>query len=136
MISKIESRQNQRIKDLMKLSLPKYSKEQRLFKIEGMHALEMAKASGTLLSVFTTKEIPDLFVPQYLVSKEINGPISKEFSKISTDINMGLDIEIAFKRFSKRVKSEEKGKKCHDRNSPDNMLIKVNGHFITFRQRI
>ena len=35
-------------------------------------------------------------------------------------------------RKPKRVKSEEKGKKCHDRNSPDNMLIKVNGHFITF----
>lgn len=76
MILKIESRQNQRIKDLMKLSLPKYSKEQRLFKIEGMHALEMAKKSGTLLSVFTTKELPDLHVPQYLVSKDIMESIS------------------------------------------------------------
>ena len=76
MIRKIDSRQNERIKDLMKLSLSKYSKEQRLFKIEGMHALEMAKASGTLLSVFTTKEIPDLHVPQYLVSKDIMESIS------------------------------------------------------------
>ena len=76
MIQKIESRQNQRIKDLVKLSLSKYSKEQRLFKIEGMHALEMAKKSGTLLSVFTTKEIPNLHVPQYLVSKDIMESIS------------------------------------------------------------
>ena len=73
---KIESRQNERIKDLMKLSLSKYSKEQRLFKIEGFHALEMAKQSGTLLSVFTTEELPDLHVPQYLVSKDIMESIS------------------------------------------------------------
>ena len=73
---KIESRQNERIKDLMKLSLSKYSKEQRLFKIEGYHALEMAKQSGTLLCVFTTEEIPDLHVPQYLVTKDIMESIS------------------------------------------------------------
>ena len=42
-----------------------------------------------------------------LVSKEVNGPISKEFEKISTDIDMGLDIEVAFKRFSSRVKTDE-----------------------------
>ena len=76
MISKIESRQNQRIKDLMKLSLPKYAKEQRLFKIEGFHALEMAKNSGSLLSVFSTKEIKDLDVPQYIVSRDIMESIS------------------------------------------------------------
>ena len=76
MIKKIESRQNQKIKDLQKLSNTKFSKEQRLFKIEGFHALEMAKKSGSLLSVFTTKEIPDLHVPQYLVSKDIMESIS------------------------------------------------------------
>ena len=42
-----------------------------------------------------------------LVAKEVNGPISKEFDKINTDISMGLDIEVAFKRFSKRVNSAE-----------------------------
>lgn len=76
MIRKIDSKQNQKIKDLQKLSLAKFSKEQRLFKIEGFHALEMAKKSGSLLSVFTTKEIKDLEVPQYLVSKEIMESIS------------------------------------------------------------
>ncbi len=76
MIKKIESKQNQNIKDLQKLSVPKFSKEQRLFKIEGFHALEMARKSGALLSVFTTKEIKDLEVPQYLVSKEIMESIS------------------------------------------------------------
>lgn len=76
MIKKIESKQNQNIKDLQKLSVSKFSKEQRLFKIEGFHALEMARKSGALLSVFTTKEIKDLEVPQYLVSKEIMESIS------------------------------------------------------------
>ena len=76
MIKKIDSKQNQKIKDLQKLSVPKFSKEQRLFKIEGFHALEMARKSGSLLSVFTTKEIKYLEVPQYLVSKEIMESIS------------------------------------------------------------
>ena len=42
-----------------------------------------------------------------LVSKELVGPISNEFKKISTEISLGLDIEVAFKRFSDRIKSDE-----------------------------
>ena len=76
MICKIESRQNQKIKDLVKLSQPKFSKEMRMFKIEGFHALEMAKVSGVLVSVFATSEIPELNVPQYIVSKDIMESIS------------------------------------------------------------
>ena len=62
MIYKIDSKQNQKIKDLVKLSQPKFSKEKKLFKIEGFHALEMAKESGVLVSVFATKEIENLDV--------------------------------------------------------------------------
>ena len=76
MIYKIESRQNQKIKDLVKLSQPKFSKEKKLFKIEGFHALEMAKESGVLVSVFLTKPIMDLDVPQYVVSRDIMESIS------------------------------------------------------------
>lgn len=76
MIYKIESRQNQKIKDLVKLSQPKFSKEMKLFKIEGFHAFEMAKESGVLVSVFTTTEIKNLEVPQYLVSRDIMESIS------------------------------------------------------------
>ena len=76
MIIKIESRQNQKNKDLVKLSNPKYSKDQKLFKIEGFHALEMAKESGCLEHVFTTKEIKNLDVIQYVVSKDIMESIS------------------------------------------------------------
>lgn len=42
-----------------------------------------------------------------LVSKELDGPISKEFKKISMEISLGLDIEIAFKRFADRIKLSE-----------------------------
>lgn len=76
MIYKIDSRQNQKIKDLVKLSQPKFSKEKKLFKIEGFHALEMAKESGVLVSVFVTEEIKNLDIPQYLVSKDIMETIS------------------------------------------------------------
>ena len=42
-----------------------------------------------------------------LVSKELDGPIAMEFSKISMEISFGLDIDEAFKRFSNRVKLSE-----------------------------
>lgn len=42
-----------------------------------------------------------------LVSKELNGPIALEFKKISNEIALGLDIEVAFKRFSSRIKTSE-----------------------------
>ena len=42
-----------------------------------------------------------------LVSTELKGPISEEFKKIALEISFGLDIEVAFKRFSSRVKLEE-----------------------------
>lgn len=42
-----------------------------------------------------------------MVSSELKGPISKEFKKISMEINLGLDIEVAFKRFADRIKLEE-----------------------------
>lgn len=73
MISKIESRQNQKIKDLMN---PKFLKENRIFKIEGFHAFEMAKQSGVLVSVFSTKEIKDFEGQQYIVSSSIMESIS------------------------------------------------------------
>jgi len=42
-----------------------------------------------------------------LVSSELKGPISQEFKKISMEINLGLDIEVAFKRFADRIKLDE-----------------------------
>ena len=42
-----------------------------------------------------------------LVYKELDGPISKEFKKISTELSYGLDLDIAFKRFADRIKINE-----------------------------
>lgn len=76
MIFKIESRQNQKIKELVKLSNPQYSKKSKLFKIEGYHALEMALCSGTLDCVFTTKEIQNIDAIQYIITEEIMESVS------------------------------------------------------------
>lgn len=78
MIYEIKSRQNDKIKEVVKLSNMKSSKEAKLFKIEGFHALEMALEAKAVKSVFTCKEIKDLpsNIPQYIVSKEIMEKIS------------------------------------------------------------
>lgn len=77
MICKINSRQNEKIKELIKLSNPKFSKEQKLFKIEGFHALEMAIEAKVVKSVFTTKELEiDDKIPQFVVSKEVMEKVS------------------------------------------------------------
>ncbi|MCQ2801433.1 MAG: RNA methyltransferase [Bacilli bacterium] len=78
MIYEIKSRQNDKIKEVVKLSNMKSSKEAKLFKIEGFHAFEMALEAKAVKSVFTYKEIKDLpsNIPQYIVSKEIMEKIS------------------------------------------------------------
>ena len=73
MINRIESRQNQKIKDLMN---SKFLKENKLFKIEGFHAFEMAKESGLLNSVFVTKEIKGFDGEQFIVSPSLMESIS------------------------------------------------------------
>ena len=73
MIKEIRSRQNELVKEVAKLSDAKARKQQKLFKVEGFHMLEMAKEAKLIHSVFTLKEIKDLEskIPQYLVSEEV-----------------------------------------------------------------
>lgn len=73
MIKEIKSRQNELVKEVAKLSDAKARKQQKLFKVEGFHMLEMAKEANLIHSVFTLKEIKDLEskIPQYLVSEEV-----------------------------------------------------------------
>ena len=42
-----------------------------------------------------------------LVSTELDGPIAHEFAKIYMELNFGLEIDVVFDRFSKRVQMEE-----------------------------
>lgn len=78
MIFKIESRQNDKIKEVVKLSNAKYAKEKRLFKIEGFHALEMALKNDAVKCIYTTKEIKGINkeITQYVISNEIMETIS------------------------------------------------------------
>ncbi len=73
MIKEIKSRQNELVKEVAKLSDAKIRKQQKLFKVEGFHMLEMAKEANLVHSVFTLKQIKDLEskIPQYLVSEEV-----------------------------------------------------------------
>lgn len=42
-----------------------------------------------------------------LVSKQLDGPIAHEFSKIAMELNLGLEVDVVFDRFAKRVNMEE-----------------------------
>lgn len=82
MIQKISSRQNERIKEIVKLSQKSIKDEKKLFIIEGFHLLEMALNEGLLDSVYSLSiinEIPD-DIPQYIVTKEVMEKISKNKS--------------------------------------------------------
>lgn len=78
MIKEIKSRQNELIKEVVKLDNPTYRKEVGLFKVEGFHMLEMAVEAKVVKQVFSLKKIDNLdeIVPQYIVSKEVLEKIS------------------------------------------------------------
>lgn len=72
MIKVIESASNQIVKNIAKLKIQKYAKEEEKFLVEGFHLLEMAQESGTLEAVFTTKELKlQDNIDQYLVNERI-----------------------------------------------------------------
>lgn len=82
MIQLINSKQNQKIKDVIKLSKQSERNLKKEFVIEGFHLFEMALNSGLVKYIFVTKEnakIPAK-VQQYLVSEEIMKKISCEVS--------------------------------------------------------
>lgn len=82
MIKEIKSRQNELIKNVVKLSNPSFRKKAGIFKVDGFHMFETAKESGYLLEVFALKEIKglDAKINQYIVSEEIMEKISSSKS--------------------------------------------------------
>ena len=78
MIFKIDSKSNSKIKEIVKLTKPSYSKSSGLYIAEGFHLLEMALKENVIDSIFTTKEIKnvDPIIPQYLVSSDVMEKIS------------------------------------------------------------
>lgn len=73
MIYKITSKQNDRVKEAVKLFDSSERNKRQQFIVEGYHLLEMAIDNKCVLSIFTIKEIPniDSNIPQYLVSEDI-----------------------------------------------------------------
>lgn len=81
MISVISSRQNNKIKEVAKLKISKYSKESKLFLCEGEKALKMALAAKLVVDVFTLQELNlPYYINQYIVNKEI-------IEKLSSSVN-------------------------------------------------
>lgn len=74
----ITSKQNEKIKDIVKLSKQSEKEASQQFIVEGYHLLEMALEAKVVLKVFTIKEIKDLpnSIPQYIVTSEIMDKIS------------------------------------------------------------
>lgn len=82
MIQVINSKENPKIKDVVKLSRQSERIKRQEFVIEGFHLLEMALKTGLVKSVFVLKEIKEIpfEIEQYIVSKDIMRKISTEVS--------------------------------------------------------
>lgn len=78
MIYQISSKQNDKIKEVLKLRKSSYQKEVGLFIVEGFHLIEMASNSNLLEAVYTLEEIKniDVSIPQYIINKDILDKIS------------------------------------------------------------
>lgn len=78
-MNKITSKENQKIKELIKLYDNKYRKEKSLFIVEGYHLLEMALSNNLVKEIYTLKEIEgiDSSIPQYQINEDILKKISK-----------------------------------------------------------
>ena len=78
MIYQISSKQNDKIKEVLKLRKSSYQKEVGLFIVEGFHLIEMASNSNLLEAVYTLEEIKniDASIPQYIINKDILDKIS------------------------------------------------------------
>ena len=82
MIFEIKSRQNERIKDVVKLQQTSIKEEKQQFIVEGFHLLEMALNANAVKEVYSLKDIPNLSkdIPQYIVTPEIMEKISSSKS--------------------------------------------------------
>ena len=62
----------------------------------------------------------------YMVSNELEGSIAEEFKKMYIDISFGLDMDIVFKRFAKRINTEE----AHYITTSLSVLNKTGGNIV------
>lgn len=62
----------------------------------------------------------------YMVSNELEGPVAEEFKRMYIDINFGLDMDIVFERFAKRINTEE----AHYITASLSVLNKTGGNIV------
>ena len=73
----ITSKENNKIKELVKLRKSKVREEKGEFLIEGYHSIEMAYKANLLKEIYSLKEEPNfLDVTQYIITKDILDKIS------------------------------------------------------------
>ena len=80
----IESVNNERIKELIKLKDKKYIKEQKRFLIEGKHLIEEAYKHGYLEEVYVLEGTPSKYPNAIFVSENV----MKKLSSLDTNTNM------------------------------------------------
>ena len=78
-----------------------YKEKQRKLQIEK----DMLKAIIIMNNAF--KSGLSIMQAIYMVSSELDGPISEEFKKMYIDLSFGLNMEVVFERFTKRVDTKE-----------------------------
>lgn len=101
MIQTISSKQNNLIKEVVKLSNSSFRKEKGMYKVDGFHMFEMANESDDLLYVFTTKKVDNLDdkIPQYIVTEDI-------LKKMSSSITPQGIVSVCKIKAEKPIKSE------------------------------
>ena len=82
MIVKIESRQNDKIKDVVKLYQSSERNKRKEFLVEGFHLFEMALHSNVVKSIFVLKEIKD--IPQNIIQYIVTPEIMEKISSVKT----------------------------------------------------
>lgn len=82
MIVKIESRQNDKIKDVVKLYQSSERNKRKEFLVEGFHLFEMALQSNVVKSIFVLKEIKD--IPQNIIQYIVTPEIMEKISSVKT----------------------------------------------------
>lgn len=71
MIREITSKNNDKIKELVKLRKNKYREETKRFLVEGFHCVEMAYNAHLLEEIYTTKQLDLPGVDQYIITSDI-----------------------------------------------------------------
>lgn len=80
-----------------------------LFSKEKMRKMQIEKDMLKAIIIMNNSFKSGLSIMQaiYMVSTELDGPISEEFKKMYIDLSFGLNMEVVFERFTNRIDTKE-----------------------------